>query len=133
TVRFSGVMPAACGDRYWAMALLPVPDFTWGMFHAMWSELGGTLSGRVREGLAPSDAQPFALLRSVTAAEAVRDMNKYSSNIIARQLFLTLAAEHWQQPGRYEDAANLIRRWLTERGVPMPELLLDNGSGLSRE
>lgn len=132
TVRFTGTMPLACGDRYWALSLMPGPAFNWGMFHAMWREAGGTLAGGVREGLAPADAAPFATLQSVTAAEAVRDMNKYSSNIIARQLFLTLSAELWEKPGRYEDSAHLLQRWLVERGLSIPELTLDNGSGLSR-
>lgn len=130
-VRFGGTMPASCGERYWALSLLSGPKYAWGMFHAMWHELGGTLAGSVREGLAPP-GDPFATVESATAAEVVRDMNKYSSNIIARQIFLTLSAEKRQAPGRYEASAQLIRAWLAQRGLDMPELLLENGSGLSR-
>src|SRR5690606_4972699 len=88
-VRFGGAMPAGCGERYWALSLLPNQKFIWGVFRAMWQDTGGTLAGSVRDGLAPHDAAPFATLESESAAEIVRDMNKYSSNIIARQVFLT--------------------------------------------
>jgi D-alanyl-D-alanine carboxypeptidase/D-alanyl-D-alanine-endopeptidase (penicillin-binding protein 4) len=131
-VRFSGTMPASCGERYWALSLLSGPQYAWGMFHAMWQELGGTLAGSVRNGLMPPGDPPFATIESATAAEVVRDMNKYSSNIIARQIFLTLSAEKWQPPGRYEASAQLVGTWLAQRGLDMPELLLENGSGLSR-
>jgi len=131
TVRFAGAMPDQCDTRHWALALLPADKFAWGMFHAMWHELGGTLSGSVRDGLVPLGAVPFAVLESQSAAEAVRDMNKYSSNVIARQLFLTISAER-QPPGRYDTSAEIVRDWLAERGLAMPELSIENGSGLSR-
>lgn len=132
TVRFSGVMPLACGERVWAVSLLDGPQFAWGTFRAMWQSLGGTLAGSVRTGLAPADIAPFATLSSVSAAEAVRDMNKYSSNILARQIFLTLSAEKFGPPGRYDTSAQLVRDWLAHRGVELPGLVLENGTGLSR-
>jgi D-alanyl-D-alanine carboxypeptidase/D-alanyl-D-alanine-endopeptidase (penicillin-binding protein 4) len=65
-------------------------------------------------------------------AEVIRDINKFSNNVMARQLFLTIGAEVSRQPGSAERATRAIRGWLASRGMDMPELVLDNGSGLSR-
>ena len=65
----------------------------------------------------------------------VRDINKHSNNVMAQQLLLTLALQ--RQPGRpaTADAARAVQRdWLVARSGELPPgLLLDNGSGLSRE
>lgn len=131
-VRFSGTMPRACGERTWAVSLLDAPHFAAGALRALWQSLGGTLRGTLRTGTAPTDRAPFATLTSRSAAEVVRDMNKYSSNILARQLFLTLSAEKLGPPGRYAASAQLVGDWLAHRGLDLPGLVLENGSGLSR-
>jgi D-alanyl-D-alanine carboxypeptidase/D-alanyl-D-alanine-endopeptidase (penicillin-binding protein 4) len=64
--------------------------------------------------------------------EAVRDINKFSNNVMARQLFLTLAAELVSTPAQAENATLAIRQWLTLKNIRAPELVLENGSGLSR-
>jgi D-alanyl-D-alanine carboxypeptidase/D-alanyl-D-alanine-endopeptidase (penicillin-binding protein 4) len=52
---------------------------------------------------------------------------------MTRQLFLTLGAEALpRQPGTTERAARAIRLWLANRSLDMPELVLENGAGLSR-
>jgi D-alanyl-D-alanine carboxypeptidase/D-alanyl-D-alanine-endopeptidase (penicillin-binding protein 4) len=72
------------------------------------------------------------VLPSPTLAEVVRDINKYSNNVMARQLFLTLGMEAGRRPAGAEDADAAIRSWLDARGLALPELVLENGSGLSR-
>jgi D-alanyl-D-alanine carboxypeptidase/D-alanyl-D-alanine-endopeptidase (penicillin-binding protein 4) len=62
----------------------------------------------------------------------VRDINKFSNNVMARQLFLTLGMEAGKRPAAAEDADAAIRAWLDARGIALPELVLENGSGLSR-
>jgi D-alanyl-D-alanine carboxypeptidase/D-alanyl-D-alanine-endopeptidase (penicillin-binding protein 4) len=65
-------------------------------------------------------------------AQIVRDINKFSNNVMARQLYLTLAAELGGPPAQPEAAARAIAQWLTLKGIAAPELTLENGSGLSR-
>jgi D-alanyl-D-alanine carboxypeptidase/D-alanyl-D-alanine-endopeptidase (penicillin-binding protein 4) len=62
----------------------------------------------------------------------VRDINKFSNNVMARQLFLTLGAELLGPPARTANGASAVRQWLTFKGIRAPELVLENGSGLSR-
>ena len=51
---------------------------------------------------------------------------------MARQLFLTIGAEQSGRPGSRDNAAEAVRAWLRARGLNFPELVLENGSGLSR-
>jgi D-alanyl-D-alanine carboxypeptidase/D-alanyl-D-alanine-endopeptidase (penicillin-binding protein 4) len=59
-------------------------------------------------------------------------MNKFSNNVIARQMFLTLGAESSGPPARAEASRRAIQQWLEAKGVQAPELVIENGSGLSR-
>jgi len=71
-------------------------------------------------------------VESPALAQVVRDMNKFSNNVMARQLFLTLGAEGAGEPATPEKADRVIREWLAGKGLSVPELILENGSGLSR-
>jgi D-alanyl-D-alanine carboxypeptidase/D-alanyl-D-alanine-endopeptidase (penicillin-binding protein 4) len=130
---FTGSMPAACGERYWNAGLLAQPDYVYGVFRQLWEELGGTLSGTWRDGAVPAEAKLLATGESASNAELVRDINKFSNNVMARQLFLTLGAEVLKLPGRSDRSTQVVRSWLAERNLDFPELVLENGSGLSRQ
>jgi D-alanyl-D-alanine carboxypeptidase/D-alanyl-D-alanine-endopeptidase (penicillin-binding protein 4) len=132
-VELVGALAAACGDRYWNIALLDHRDYVHGLFRALWEASGGTLRGGVRDGAAPPGAKPFAVAESPTVAEIVRDVNKYSNNVMARQVFLTLSAETLKLPGRADRSARVVQSHLASRGVELPELVMENGSGLSRQ
>lgn len=125
-----GVYPESCGDK--ALHLAPWgADFQTGrLFRALWRELGGTLRGRVREGQTPPEAHLLAEHQSPVLSEIVRETNKFSSNVMARQVFLTLDAT---RPATPEGARRAILDWLSGKELDLPGLALDNGSGLSRE
>ena len=97
----------------------------------MWQELGGKLGGRVKEGRAPSGLRPTFEATSPPLANVITDINKYSNNVMAQQLFLTLSLQA-SGTGSSEASREVVRSWWRERlGEPdMPTL--DNGSGLSR-
>ncbi len=128
----TGVFPQGCGEQRWNLAVQEHPQFVLGVFLQLWSELGGTLAGGVREGMVPPDARAVGVLTSPTLAEVIRDINKFSNNVMARQLFLTLGMESGRRPASVEDGATAIHSWLEARALNLPDLVLENGSGLSR-
>jgi serine-type D-Ala-D-Ala carboxypeptidase/endopeptidase (penicillin-binding protein 4) len=130
---FAGRMPASCGERSWNASLLAQPNYVYGVFKQLWEELGGTITGGWRDGLVPAGARLLATGESASNAELARDINKFSNNVMARQLFLTLGAEMLNLPGNSERAAQVVRAWLAEKKLDFPELVLENGSGLSRQ
>lgn len=128
----TGMFPQSCDEQRWNIVVQDHPQFVLGVFQQLWAELGGSFGGGVRDGAVPADARAVGVLPSPTLAEVVRDINKFSNNVMARQLFLTLGMEAGHRPANAADADAAIRAWLDARGLSLPELVLENGSGLSR-
>jgi len=134
-VRFDGSYPLACGERTWPAAYPEPASYNARLLRALWRAGGGRLSGTVRDGAAPGAAPTFEF-ESPPLAAVVRDINKFSNNVMAQQLFLTLAAQTQTPriPATPQAARDVLTRWALERfGEPDAVLRLDNGSGLSRE
>ncbi|MDD5297192.1 MAG: D-alanyl-D-alanine carboxypeptidase/D-alanyl-D-alanine-endopeptidase [Rhodocyclaceae bacterium] len=129
----SGAYPVACGERVWNLSPMDPADYLWRAFRPLWQELGGKLSGGPREAPVPEGARLLSATYSPPLSQAVRDINKFSNNVMARQLFLTLGAERGARPAALADGAAAVRAWLNEARLPMPELVLENGAGLSRK
>ena len=129
---FSGTYPASCGERTWNVSLFSHPNYVFGVFKQLWQESGGSIRGKVRDGGAPPGSQLLFSTESPSLSEVVRDINKFSNNVMARQLFLSLSAETLKQPGRNDRSFEVVRSWLLQRGLDLPGLVMDNGSGLSR-
>ena len=133
-VTFSGDFPADCGERGWNIAVLNHADFMWGGFVALWQQQGGRF-GQIpglREGVVPRSAVLLSSHYGQTLGSAVQDINKFSNNVMARQLMLTIGAELGHRPATPAKSALAVRQWLARQGLDMPELVIDNGSGLSR-
>ena len=128
-IEITGSFSTQCGEKPLNLSPWPADRQVERLFRALWRELGGTLAGTVRKGQTTHSAISIATQESPALAEIVRDINKYSNNVMARQVFLTLAAE---RPATPDGARQRIKGWLAEKGMPMPEAVLDNGSGLSR-
>lgn len=130
-LEFSGSYSAQCGEKPLNLAPLPADVQVGGLFRALWKELGGSLGGQVRAGSTPPAARPAAVHESPPLADAVRDINKFSNNVMARQLFLALGNDG--APASVDRARQRLTEWLAGRGLKFPELVVDNGSGLSRQ
>ncbi len=131
----AGSYPLACGEKALNLGLLPHPQYVYGIFRSLWRELRGTLVGGLRTAPVAAGAQRYASLESPPLAEVIRDINKFSNNVMARQLFLSLGAASAQRSPAGVTAADgqqAIRDWLARRALNFPELVLDNGAGLSR-
>ena len=129
---FNGVYAAECGEQTWNVAVMDHRQYVGALFKALWGELGGTLSGMVRDGTMPADARVLAERESPSLAEVVRDINKYSNNVMARELFLSTAAEALGMPANAERAQRVVRSFYAGKNIDLPELVVENGSGLSR-
>ena len=129
---FRGGFPLDCGERSWHLAPLAPDAYIGAVFRALWEGGGGSWTGQVREGTVPAAAPLLATHESKPLAAVVRDINKFSNNVMAQQLFLTFGAERAGWPASFERSREALRTWLTANGLAMPELVLENGAGLSR-
>lgn len=131
TVTITGVFPGACGEKSLNLSLFANGDYVYGAFRQLWEEQGGVLRGGMRKGEATPDARLLASLDSKPLAEVVYNINKHSNNVMARQLLLAVGAlcEHPSTPG---SGARVVSHWLAAKGLDWNELVIENGSGLSR-
>ena len=132
TLKLGGRYSADCGEKTLNLSLLKNGHYVFSLFQSLWTELGGSISGTVRAGTVPADARLLATATSPALAEVIRDINKYSNNVMARQLYLTIGATRSGPPGSTANAAQALQDWLVAKRLDFPELVLDNGSGLSR-
>lgn len=130
--RFAGAYPSRCGERPWPLAFALPDEHAPRMVQALWQAAGGSLGGRVRWGAVSPQAKPLLTHTSLPLREVVADINKMSNNVMAQQLFLTLSAE-LGAPGRWSASRLRLARWWREQFAGLPEPVLDNGSGLSRQ
>ena len=131
-VVFSGALSPDCAERSFARVLLRPAEYAFGTFVGLWHELGGEFDGRLRVEAAAADAQPLLVFDSLTLGEIVRLTNKFSSNLMARHLLLTMGEDRFGRPATLEKGANAIAEWSRRRGLALDDMNIDNGSGLSR-
>jgi len=150
-IKFAGSYPFACGEKVWPVAYADPASFNARALEGLWRNMGGRLDGDVVEGVAPA-APPTFDLTSPALAEVIRDINKFSNNVMAQQLFLTLGLPatvanngNGGNGGRVssgpgsarvatpDSARDALRQWWQQRISPRDAPNIDNGSGLSRQ
>lgn len=133
-VQFIGEMPPGCkAERY--VPVLNSRDYTAALFWYLWYQQGGKGSGQTEKPagkVVPDTAVLLASSRSPDLVSTIRDINKYSNNVMARQLFLTIGARQPNGAATDVAAVNAVKGWLASNDMNWPELVLENGSGLSR-
>ncbi len=129
-LEFTGTYSPLCGEKPLNLSPLPADAQASGLIRSLWKELGGTLAGQVRGGTVPVGSRLLAQHESPPLADAARDINKFSNNVMARQVFLTLGND--TAPATAERSRQRIADWLNARGLRFAELEIENGSGLSR-
>ncbi|WP_277960990.1 D-alanyl-D-alanine carboxypeptidase/D-alanyl-D-alanine endopeptidase [Pseudomonas sp. RIT-To-2] len=134
SVVVSGGLADGCSSQTY-LSVLDHPTYAAGAVRAIWNELGGTIAGRDREAVVPKDAKLLARAFSPDLAEIIRDINKYSNNTMAQQLFLSIGARYRTDADTDDAKAaqRVIRAWMARKGIPASHLVLENGSGLSRD
>ena len=130
-LRFEGAYPASCGPRSWPVAAADPAGQAARAVAGMWQEMGGQLAGTVRDGRVPASLKPVVESVSPPLAEVVRDINKFSNNVMAQQLFLTLSLQQ-RGTGTMAGSRAVLQQWWRERLRGEPPTF-DNGSGLSRD
>ena len=146
-VRFAGSYPAACGEQIWPLAYVDPASYAQRAVQGLWESMGGKVLGSVRLGTVPTAllaGKPALASVSPTLSEVIRDINKFSNNVMAQQVFLTLGrAAYAPSPapgdmpalptGSFAASRAAVQRWWSERLANDDPPVLDNGAGLSRQ
>jgi len=131
-VTFNGQFSPECGERFLELSVLSDEQYAFFTFKQLWASLGGQFNGQLKiQSVSPTAAKLFEHL-SEPLGYVIRDINKWSNNLMARQLLLTLAIEQKSLPADEQKGAQAIRQILANKGLHFEELVIENGSGLSR-
>lgn len=125
----SGQYSVLCGDKSFALTLNNPSALVASLFTTLWQNEGGKLQGAWHIGSTPSNAQLFMTYHSPPLVQAVYELNKFSNNVMARNLFLSLDPVG---PASTVNSGRIINDWLHQQNLHFPELVLENGAGLSR-
>jgi D-alanyl-D-alanine carboxypeptidase/D-alanyl-D-alanine-endopeptidase (penicillin-binding protein 4) len=162
-LRIQGRYPAACDVREWPLLWAGdgPGDHTLRVLLQTWLDLGGEWQGRIQESPWPEGLAVWQRWTSPPLAQLVRDINKFSNNVMARQVFLSLGrtqserlppasgataelangAQAPRQAATLPRAREAVARQVRADTAPPGALAgpcegqalqLDNGSGLSR-
>lgn len=132
TLRLTGTVALSCGDFSLYRLVLGQPEHAARTLQTLWRDLGGELTGLIVEGTVPPGAVVLAAEDSKPLSEQIRTVNKLSNNVMARMLLLTLGREYGTGPATPHSGGLAVQQVLHEQGLAFPEMVIENGSGLSR-
>ncbi len=145
-IAFQGRYPLRCGEQKWPVAYQDPASFAARAMEGLWRASGGLLTGQVRAGLTPLDAKLLLDAPSLPLTDILTDVNQWSNNVMAQQVFLTLgqlAPQATALPGSgplpwtrsgFEQARTVLGNWWRRTfGERVPAPVIQNGSGLSRD
>ena len=134
TAQFSGAFPNTCKGVYYNVVALDANTFLTQGFAAAWEQAGGIWAKAPvgQSATVPIAARLLLQFEGIKLSDDVQDINKYSNNVMARQLLLTLALEKMGKPATTANGELVIQSWLKQMGLDFPGLVIENGSGLSR-
>ena len=134
TAQFSGAFPKECQGVYYNVVALDANTFLTQGFAAAWELAGGSWvkPPKGKSATVPLAARLLLQFEGIHLADDIQDINKYSNNVMARQLLLTLALEKMGKPATTANGELVIQSWLKQQNLDFPGLVIENGSGLSR-
>ncbi len=147
-IRFQGRYARSCGEKVWPVAYQDPASYAARALEGLWRASGGSLTGQVRSGRVPARAQLLHDATSLPLSDIISDVNQWSNNVMAQQVFLTLGraspaqrqearpAQRAARPpvvGQFERSREVVQRWWTTTfGIRHAPPVMENGSGLSR-
>lgn len=155
-IRFEGRYPQNCGELKWPVAYQQPTSYAARAMEGLWRASGGAITGLVRDGTMPAEVVLLHEARSLPLSEVIVDVNRWSNNVMAQQVFLTLgqlavpqtaqprlvvmapgsAADRLvpSRPARFEHSREVVTDWWKRTfGPRVTGPVLENGSGLSRD
>lgn len=132
-VTFTGNFSSQCGEKYLELSLFDDDHYAFFMFKKLWEQVGGVFNGKLRS----QTEMPLQVVKLVTQgskplANIVRDVNKWSNNVMARQILLTIAADYHDKPASEVRGMLAVKSWMADNGRNADKWVIENGSGLSR-
>lgn len=131
-IRLRGSYALGCGEQVWPVAYQDPASYAARALEGLWRNGGGVLTGRVRSGITPTNARLVLAADSLPLSDIIADVNQFSNNVMAQQVFLSLTAP--PAVAGFERSREVLARWWAQTfGPAVAAPVVDNGSGLSRD
>ncbi|UOO88378.1 D-alanyl-D-alanine carboxypeptidase/D-alanyl-D-alanine-endopeptidase [Vitreoscilla massiliensis] len=130
TILLKGSINAACTDQTMYSKGVVGDEFVYRAFSGLWRGMGGMGADSYRVSTTPIAAgRILAKHQSEPVAKVVETMNKYSNNVIARSLVMLSDTGNKVEATQ---ALQQLQQQMNSDGINDGQLVLENGSGLSR-
>lgn len=131
--KVSGNLPVAAGLFKQRFALNNPARYAGETLRTLLSVAGIKLSGQVGEGESPSKAKVLVNIAGPLLPELLREMNTYSLNVVADNLFLLLGARKYGAPGTKSKGIKALIDHLSDLRIPTSQVSILDGSGLDKD
>ncbi len=132
TLTLRGKYSPRCGEQFFYTSVLDGAANAAGVFSAVWRRMGGVWEGSWKSAPRPKNAKDIAVFESPPLAWIAAAMNKFSNNVIARNMFISLSMRGGAPPYTLESAREVFSEWMRGQNIG-GGFYADNGSGLSRK
>ena len=127
-----GSYAANCKQQFILRSVSTPEEHAFNAFRDFWTDLHGVLKGHLKVGRVQSGDKRFHVYSSPSLGQQIRLINKWSNNVMTRQLLLTLGAKHFGAPATPEKGRRAILQILAQNNIDTTGIQMENGSGLSR-
>ena len=131
-IKVSGPYVGSCGSQLETLVLSSPEEHVFNAFRDFWQMLGGKFTGNLQTGQVKAGDRQYYVHTSMPLAEQIRLINKWSNNVMTRQVMLTVGAKMFDAPATLDKGRLAVLKTLTDQGISTQGLVIENGSGLSR-
>jgi len=132
-VIFDGKFSRKCGTKGINLSALNDEEYFYRIFKKTWKANGGEFSGNLDTTyIQDSNWKVLYTHNSRPLSEIIRDANKYSLNLMARNIMLTILAEDSDLLVLESSVNKYVNTWFEKKSLPHKGMFLQNGAGLSR-
>lgn len=121
-----------CKQKFMLRVVSSPEEHVFNAFREIWADLKGKHRGEFKTGRLKHTDERFHVYSSPTLGTLMRLINKWSNNVMTRQVFLSLGAKKYGAPATPEKGARAVLEILAENNINTNGISLENGSGLSR-
>lgn len=131
-LKVSGAYSADCGKNFVMRVMSTPEEHVFNAFRDVWKSQGGVFNGKLQVGQVQTTDVLLHTHESRTLGEQIRFVNKWSNNVMARNMFLTVGAQTLGAPATLDKSRMATANLLQKAGIDYTDMVVENGSGLSR-
>jgi D-alanyl-D-alanine carboxypeptidase/D-alanyl-D-alanine-endopeptidase (penicillin-binding protein 4) len=133
TIEVSANLPASCNNKTLALNLLTNQEYQQLVLSQLLAQESIAITGKLQSGKVNGiDYQLIGEVNSAPLEQILYQMNRYSDNLYAKTIFLSIGAYTSSNQQTYQQALQAYSKIYQQTKFKFAELTVENGAGLSR-